>query len=123
MFVKLQTIRTSTVQALRHVSSAVRSRWNWLSSAVARTFRQASLLVRSLPIRLCVALLKILQRIVVSRPFKWILTPVLYIGLIVYGLALAAGRTPGIKLPPDSPRSQEVAELIARLEASRKAPV
>lgn len=83
--------------------------------------------VRSLPIRLLIALLenlrRIVQRIILSRPFRWVLMPVIYVGLIVYVLRLAAGRTPRIQLPPDSPRAQEVAKLIAQLEASRKAPI
>ena len=73
--------------------------------------------------RLKIVLLKILGRIILSRPFKWVVTPLLYVGMIVWAAAIAFGRTPSIKVPHGSPLSQEMVELVARIEESRKAPV
>jgi len=83
----LLTIRTSTHQ----VTSAIRSRWNRARNALVERLQRMSAFVRSLPVRVLIVLLEILRRITLSRPFRWVLMPVIYVRLIVYVLRLAAG--------------------------------
>jgi hypothetical protein len=89
-----------------------------MSSVVQRP----SILTR-LRARLQIVLLRLLQRIILSRHFRVILGPVLLVWAFVWACRVAFGRSPVIKIPACSAITPELAEVIAKIEEARRAPV
>lgn len=81
-------------------------------------------LLTRLTLRLRIALSRLFGRVILSGSLqRFVFGPLMSVGTVVYAFAIAFGRTPRIKVPPDSAITPDLAELITRIQESREAPV
>jgi hypothetical protein len=81
-----------------------------------------SLLTR-LRARVLIIVLKLTQRIVLSRFFRIVLVPVLIVFRLVWAVRIVFGHSPVIDVPGNSAITAELATMIAKLEESRRTRV